>query len=195
MGRVFTQHLGQWSIFCFYAPGPSSRKNCFGRFLCQYFFSGWEVEPCPKPRYCSNTFGNEGAQSLSSDGTILFFTACDREDGYGRCDIYVSFLVRGEWSLAQNIGPSVNSPHWESQPSISPDGKELYFVSNRPGGKGKMDLWKSSLTEEGSFGQPINLGKEINTQEDEMSPLSTWITKPSILHLKGIRVWVISICF
>ena len=71
---------------------------------------------------------------------------------------------------AQNIGPSVNGPHWESQPSISPDGKELYFVSNRPGGKGKMDLWKSSLTEEGSFGQPINLGKEINTQEDEMSP-------------------------
>lgn len=117
-----------------------------------------------------NTFGNEGAQSLSADGKILFFTACDREDGYGRCDIYVSFLTKEGWSPAQNIGPSVNSPHWESQPSISPDGKELYFVSNRPGGKGKMDLWKSSLTEEGSFGKPINLGKEINTQEDEMSP-------------------------
>lgn len=117
-----------------------------------------------------NTFGNEGAQCLSSDGKILFFTACDREDGYGRCDIYVSFLGVQGWSPAQNIGPSVNSPHWESQPSISPDGQELYFVSNRPGGQGKMDLWKSTLTAQGSFGKPVNLGKTINTPFDEMSP-------------------------
>lgn len=117
-----------------------------------------------------NTFGNEGAQCLSSDGKILFFTACDREDGYGRCDIYVSFLGAQGWSPAQNIGPSVNSPHWESQPSISPDGKDLYFVSNRPGGKGKMDVWKSSLTSQGSFGRPVNLGETINTVDDEMSP-------------------------
>ena len=117
-----------------------------------------------------NTFGNEGAQCLSSDGKILFFTACDREDGFGRCDIYVSFLGAEGWSLAQNIGPSINSPHWESQPSISPDGKDLYFVSNRPGGQGKMDIWKSTLTSQGSFGEPINLGKTINTANDEMSP-------------------------
>ncbi len=117
-----------------------------------------------------NTFGNEGAQCLSSDGKILFFTACDREDGYGRCDIYVSFLGAQGWSPAQNIGPSINSKHWESQPSISPDGKELYFVSNRPGGKGSMDIWKSTLSESGSFGKPVNLGKTINTTFDEMSP-------------------------
>lgn len=117
-----------------------------------------------------NTFGNEGAQCLSSDGKILFFTACDREDGYGRCDIYVSFLGAQGWSPAQNIGSSVNSKHWESQPSISPDGKELYFVSNRPGGKGSMDIWKSTLSESGSFGKPINLGSAINTPFDEMSP-------------------------
>jgi outer membrane protein OmpA-like peptidoglycan-associated protein len=117
-----------------------------------------------------NTFGNEGAQCLSSDGKILFFTACDREDGYGRCDIYVSFLEPQGWSPAQNIGPSINSEHWESQPSISPDGQELYFVSNRPGGQGKMDIWKSTLTASGSFGSPVNLGRTINTPFDEMSP-------------------------
>ena len=60
-----------------------------------------------------------------------------REDGFGRYDIYISFLGANGWSIAQNIGPSINSPYWESQPSISPDGKELYFVSNRPGGQGK----------------------------------------------------------
>ena len=117
-----------------------------------------------------NTFGNEGAQCLSADGKILFFTACDREDGFGRCDIYVSFLGAKGWSPAKNIGPSVNSKHWESQPSISPDGKELYFVSNRPGGQGDMDIWKSILSESGSFGKPVNLGKSINTSFDEMSP-------------------------
>ena len=157
-------------FFVFTRRGPHQEKIVSEDFYASTFSQDGKWSLAQSLGTALNTFGNEGAQSLSSDGTILFFTACDREDGYGRCDIYVSFLVRGEWSLAQNIGPSVNSPHWESQPSISPDGKELYFVSNRPGGKGKMDLWKSSLTEEGSFGQPINLGKEINTQEDEMSP-------------------------
>lgn len=117
-----------------------------------------------------NTFGNEGAQCLAPNGKVLFFTACDREDGMGRCDIYISFKRDGVWSESRNIGPSINSKHWDSQPSISPDGRELYFVSNRPGGYGNMDIWKSVLTEKGTFSKPVNLGATINTEFDEMSP-------------------------
>lgn len=117
-----------------------------------------------------NTFGNEGAQCLAPNGKVLFFTACDREDGFGRCDIYISLKRNGQWTEARNIGPSINSKHWESQPTISPDGRELYFVSNRPGGYGNMDIWKSVLTEQGTFSTPVNLGSSINTTYDEMSP-------------------------
>lgn len=156
-------------LFVFTRRGPHQEKIVSEDFYASTLKEGeWTV--AENLGQALNTFGNEGAQCLSSDGKILFFTACDREDGYGRCDIYVSFLAAQGWSPAQNIGPSVNSPHWESQPSISPDGKELYFVSNRPGGQGKMDLWKSTLTDEGSFGLPVNLGKTINTADDEMSP-------------------------
>jgi len=117
-----------------------------------------------------NTLGNEGAQCLAPNGKVLFFTACDREDGMGRCDIYISFKRDGQWTEARNIGPTINSKHWESQPTISPDGRELYFVSNRPGGYGNMDVWKSVLSEKGTFSEPVNLGPTINTPFDEMSP-------------------------
>ena len=117
-----------------------------------------------------NTMGNEGAQCLAPNGKVLFFTACDRDDGLGRCDIYISVKRNGQWSEARNIGPSINSKHWESQPTISPDGRELYFVSNRPGGYGDMDIWKSVLSEKGTFSKPVNLGSTINTPYDEMSP-------------------------
>ena len=157
------------SYFVFTRRGPHQENIVSEDFFASTLKDGeWSVAETLGQTL--NSFGNEGAQCLSSDGKILFFTACDREDGFGRCDIYVSFLGAQGWSLAQNIGPSVNSPHWESQPSISPDGKDLYFVSNRPGGQGKMDIWKSTLTPQGSFGKPINLGKTINTADDEMSP-------------------------
>tara|TARA_B100000900_G_scaffold380539_1_gene366326 strand:+ start:374 stop:2032 length:1659 start_codon:yes stop_codon:yes gene_type:complete len=157
------------SLFVFTRRGPHQENIVSEDFYSSTLKNGkWSV--AENLGQTLNTFGNEGAQCLSSDGKILFFTACDREDGFGRCDIYVSFLGVQGWSPAQNIGPSVNSSHWESQPSISPDGKELYFVSNRPGGQGKMDIWKSVLTSQGSFGKPVNLGKNINTSDDEMSP-------------------------
>ena len=138
-----------------------------------------------------NTLGNEGAQCLAPNGKVLFFTACDREDGFGRCDIYISFKRNGQWAEARNIGPSINSKYWESQPTISPDGRELYFVSNRPGGYGDMDIWKSVLTEQGTFSEPVNLGSTINTRYDEMSPFIHTDNQSLYLPLKVILVWAI----
>ncbi|MGF1924219.1 MAG: OmpA family protein, partial [Bacteroidia bacterium] len=113
---------------------------------------------------------NEGAQSISPDGKYLFFTGCNRPDGLGRCDIYLSRKNGNQWGKAINLGATINSEYWESQPSISPDGNTLYFVSNRPGGVGGYDIWKSTLNEESQWTLPINLGVEINTKFDESTP-------------------------
>ncbi|WP_233602990.1 OmpA family protein [Pedobacter sp. KBW06] len=113
---------------------------------------------------------NEGAQSISPDGQYLFFTGCNRPNGLGRCDIYVSHKEGNNWGQPFNLGAPVNTIYWESQPAISPDGNTLYFVSNRPGGIGGYDIWKTQLNEEGEWSVPLNLGPEINTPYDENTP-------------------------
>jgi outer membrane protein OmpA-like peptidoglycan-associated protein/tetratricopeptide (TPR) repeat protein len=117
-----------------------------------------------------NTADNEGAQSIYVDGKLMYYTACSRSDGKGRCDIYVSRNTKEGWSEGVNIGSPVNSKYWEAQPSISPDGKTLYFVSNREGGLGQKDIWNSFLRADGTWSKPVNLGKNINTSGVEQSP-------------------------
>jgi outer membrane protein OmpA-like peptidoglycan-associated protein/tetratricopeptide (TPR) repeat protein len=112
---------------------------------------------------------NEGAQSITQDGQYIFFTGCDRPNGLGQCDIYVAQKKGDDWEAPYNLGPPVNSRAWESQPSISSDGKTLYFVSNRKGGYGGYDIWKSIMTDKG-WSEPENLGPNINTAYDEQSP-------------------------
>jgi len=117
-----------------------------------------------------NTRGNEGAISISPDGQLLFFAACQREDGYGSCDIYWSWKMGNRWSIPRNLGPVVNSETWDSQPSFSSDGKTLYFASKRGGGKGSSDIWRSELLPNGDWTLPVNLGDSINTAGEEQNP-------------------------
>jgi len=117
-----------------------------------------------------NTPGNEGAQSLSANGRELYFTACNRPDGYGSCDIYYARRTGDAWSVPVNLGDKVNSSSWESHPSISSDGNNLYFSSGRRGSIGKMDIWASRRDEQGNWQLPENLGEVINTTGREMSP-------------------------
>lgn len=127
----------------------------------------WQkASPLPSPL---NSTDNEGAECISQDGRIMFFTACGRQDGGGRCDIYMCIRRGDTWGKPRNIGMPVNSGAWEGQPSFSIDGKTLYFVSNRKGGFGGMDIWKTSF-ENGKWTEPVNLGPEINTAGNEMSP-------------------------
>jgi outer membrane protein OmpA-like peptidoglycan-associated protein len=112
---------------------------------------------------------NEGSESVSQDGKFLFFTGCNRPDGRGRCDIYVAQKKGDDWGKPFDLAPPVNTGGWESQPSISADGRTLYFVSNRKGGYGGYDIWKSTLTQQG-WGEPENLGPNINTSFNEQSP-------------------------
>ena len=70
----------------------------------------------------------------------------------------------------ENMGAQINSSAWDSQPSLSADGRILYFVSTRSGGIGKQDIWVSYINEEGIWSKPSNLGNSINTKENEISP-------------------------
>ncbi len=117
-----------------------------------------------------NTHGNEGALSISPDGQRLFFAACHRDDGHGSCDIYMSRRLGNRWGAPVNLGTSVNTAAWESQPSFSSDGKTLYYASKRAGGKGSSDIWKTILQPDGSWSMPENLGDSVNTPAEEMSP-------------------------
>lgn len=117
-----------------------------------------------------NSTYNEGAHSISSDGKTIFYTICNKEDGYGSCDIYFSENKLNKWTEPKNIGSSINTEFWESQPNISPNGKELYFVSNRPSGMGGLDIWVSKRERDGTWKLPKNLGPIINTVYDEQAP-------------------------
>jgi outer membrane protein OmpA-like peptidoglycan-associated protein/tetratricopeptide (TPR) repeat protein len=117
-----------------------------------------------------NTPENEGAQNVSQDGNWLFFTGCQRADGFGSCDIYMSYLTENGWSQPFNLGNTINSDQWESQPSISPDKRDLYFASRRFGGYGGSDIYVSHYLPNGSWSKPENLGPEINTSGDETEP-------------------------
>jgi outer membrane protein OmpA-like peptidoglycan-associated protein/tetratricopeptide (TPR) repeat protein len=117
-----------------------------------------------------NTQENEGAQNISQDGQWLVFTGCNRRDGFGSCDIYISYLTDKGWSEAINMGGKINSEQWESQPCLSPDKRDLYFASRRPGGYGGSDIYVSHLQANGKWGDPENLGEVINTTADEQCP-------------------------
>lgn len=164
---VFTRLVGAESTT---AMGRSMGQEDF--YTSQLADHQWQTS---EPLSTINTPDNEGAQSISPDGKILFFTACGREDGIGSCDIYFSRNINGSWSLPRNAGEPVNSTAWESQPSVSANGESLFFVSSRKGGKGGMDIWKCNLLGFSEFGTPIwtramNMGDSINTAGNENSP-------------------------
>lgn len=117
-----------------------------------------------------NTSGNEGALCISPDGSYAIFTACYREDGFGSCDLYYTERRGERWSRPVNLGEAVNTPHWETHASIASDGKTVFFISNRPGGLGAGDIYKTVRTEEGAFTPAVNLGKPVNTEKDEATP-------------------------
>jgi len=117
-----------------------------------------------------NTSFNEGMSTLVRDGRTLYFTACNRPEIKGPCDIWTGQVENGQVREVKAILDHPNSESWESQACISCDGRVLYFASNRPGGLGGTDIWVSVKQKDGSWSNPTNLGAPINTDKDEESP-------------------------
>lgn len=117
-----------------------------------------------------NSPQSEAAQTLSADGQWMIYSANGRKDSYGNYDLYMAQLTPEGWVDSYHFGSKINSDQWESQPSLSPDGKDLYFASRRPGGMGGIDIYVSHLQPSGYFGEPENLGPEVNTPGDDQCP-------------------------
>lgn len=115
-----------------------------------------------------NTTQSEGAQCVSADGQVMYFSGCARADGKGSCDIYMTSYKNGKWEKAQNVA-ELNTADWEAIPSISADKRTLYFTSTRSGGLGGRDIWYSTF-QNGKWGEAKNMGAPINTSNDDQAP-------------------------
>lgn len=116
-----------------------------------------------------NTEFDEGSCSFSKDGSTMYYTFCSQEMDVPRtAQIYKSTRSGGKWSKGQRVEIFKDTLRMAAHPSVSPDGKYLYFVSDQ-GGIGGKDIWRVSLTGTNT-GSPENLGPEINTPGDEMFP-------------------------
>jgi OOP family OmpA-OmpF porin len=118
--------------------------------------------------------GNEGTCAISADGRQIIFAFCAKVDG--RCDLFESVKVGDEWTTPVKLGPEVNSSAWEAHPSLSADGRMLFFASNRKGGMGSSDIYVSYKMENNKWTKAENLGDKINTPYGERSPF---------LHVNG----------
>lgn len=142
------------------------------------FFAPYNIDTITGLTYMNvNTDLNEGAASIAADRQSLFFTACDRPDGLGSCDIYQSTIEGDKWSRPINLGKNVNSDNFDTQPTISPDKKRLYFVSTRkgPNSDGKpildnADIWYSDYDDDAEEWLPAKNLEELNTDGTEFSP-------------------------
>ncbi len=122
-----------------------------------------------------NTPDQESAQNISVDRHYLFFTRCENrsDNGWekGGCDLFMAYRVAVDspWTVPQTFGATINSPGYEGMPCLSADNRELFFVSDRPGGYGGFDIWVSRF-ENGYWQVPRNMGPRINTAGNETAP-------------------------
>jgi len=158
-------------MFTVMEPVPSASRQS-PRVQEDFYYSlraadGWRGRVNAGPPL--NSPDNEGAHTMTADGKVLYFTACNRRDGHGQCDIYRSERQGDRWSVPVNLGSPVNTRFSEKHPAISADGRKLYFASDRPGGNGSYDIWVSTWSGD-QWGQPVNLGDSVNTALMEQSP-------------------------
>ena len=131
-------------------------------FVSTMYDSIWSI-----PQILFDDFEDVGAANISSDGNEIYFSASNWSIGKGSCDIYCVKFVDGKWTEPMNV-TSINSSEWESQPCLTADGMQLYFVrSNR---KKTSDIYVVYRQDDGSWGEPERLNSNINTDGNEMAP-------------------------
>lgn len=110
--------------------------------------------------------GNSYCTGISYDGDEILVYRSDNFDG----NIYSSKKVNDKWQPLEKLGPLINTKYWESHASLSPDGKTLYFTSNRRGGYGGLDIFRSERLTDGKWGEPVNLGPVVNSELNDNTP-------------------------
>lgn len=116
-----------------------------------------------------NTPAHDACTSISPDGKQIFIYKNDIADNESRGgDVFVSKIVNNKWKTPEPLGKPINTSYWEGGACISPDGKTLYFISERKGGYGRADIWMVTRISKTEWGKPENLGPDINSEFDEV---------------------------
>lgn len=158
--------------------GPYKKQEDF--YISHIANNAW-VKAEPMPTHI-NTVNNEGAPTISADGRSLIFVACpdasgadygEGRQGKGSCDLFVTKKLGNRWGNVSNLPGGINSNLWETQPSLSADGKTIYFIRSIRGQNGQKnsDIYTATLNENGAWGQPIRLPNNVNTPNEEESVL------------------------
>ena len=148
-----------------------------------------------------NTKYHEGTVGFSPDKKTMYFTRESYfdgkfkkdEEGKGTLNLYMAKMSGGEWTNVEPL-PFNNDEYSVGHPSVSADGKTLYFASDMPGGFGQSDLYKVAINSDGSFGEPENLGDDINTEGREFFPFissnnTLYFSSDGNLGLGGLDVF------
>ena len=118
-----------------------------------------------------NTPFNEGAQCISAAGDLMIFVGCNRPEGKGSCDLYWAKQRKdGRWSEAFNLGDSINTGNWETQPSLSSDGQTLYFIRSKKHDEEQSDIYFSQRRSDGRWSRAQKMPAPINSSGKEASP-------------------------
>ena len=164
-GAITASQDGEWILFAGQFSGQGFGN--YDIYKSVYTPLGWS-EPENLGANINTDFW-ESSPSLSPDNRVLFFSS-SRPGGFGGKDLYSSFRnAEGKWTLARNMGPTINTAGDELAPFIHPDNQTVYYTSNGLPGYGGSDLYLLRKNTAGEWGLPINLGYPINTIENEGS--------------------------
>ena len=132
--------------------------------LCSYKSGTWK-----RPADITKQLGGYDrfySNSITGDGKLLII---NMDDG-GNGNLYYSQRKDSVWTKIKSFGRPINSIYWQSHGFITPDGKTIYFSSNRPGGQGELDIWYSEKAANGDWSEPVNCGDVVNTPYNEDTP-------------------------
>lgn len=144
-----------------------------GKYFENIYYSVSNGKKWGDPILLSDAFadGHKASVSVSFDGrTMLLYKSNTVISDNSGGDFYISYRTGYKWSKPTKLSENINSLSRETHAALSADGNTIYFSSDRPGGKGNLDIYKSVKTLDGKWGLAINLGDKINTERDEISP-------------------------
>jgi OOP family OmpA-OmpF porin len=154
-------------------------------YLVELSEDGTLGEPKKFPFEINSSDYHEGSAIISADGTSMFFTKMD-PNNRNETKIYASRKFNNQWLKPFALDANVNLDGFRSMnPYLSADGKNLYFSSNRPGGEGAMDIWYTELSPNGETTEPQNMGNQINTPSNEITPFLHELTRTLYFASEG----------
>ncbi len=146
-----------------------------GKYFQDIYFSNFDTltkkwkQADDVPGSINSNNAHDACTGISADGKIIFIYKNDLKDPQSRGgDIYSSKIVNGKWKTPSNMAKPINTTYWEGGACISPDGKTIFFTSERPGGSGNSDIWMAKRLTKTTWGKPTNIGPDVNTPFDEV---------------------------